>query len=85
MDIEVGFDFQPPDLDDLIHLIRDIDVSTSSCVDGINMKMCKRVISIIPERFLLMYANSMYHGIFPSKWSVSLLIIISSLVYFFWT
>ena len=71
LDIEVGFDFQPPELDDLIHLIKDIDVNTSSCVDGINMKMCKRVISIIPERFLLMYANSMYHGIFPSKWSVS--------------
>ena len=69
--IEIGFDFQPPDIDDLIHLIREIDITTSSCVQGINMKMCKRVISIIPEKFLLLFANSMYNGVFPSDWAIS--------------
>ena len=71
IETEVNFDFQPPELDDLMYFIRDIDGSTSSCVDGINMKMCKRVISIIPEKFLLLYANSMYTGVFPTQWSIS--------------
>ena len=71
IETEVKFDYQPTELDDLIHFIKDIDGSTSSCVDGINMKMCKRVISIIPDTFLLLYANSMYTGVFPTQWSIS--------------
>ena len=39
--IELKFDFQPPDLDNLMYIIRELGVSTSSCVQGINMKMCK--------------------------------------------
>ena len=34
------------------------------------MKMCKRIISIIPEKCLLLFANSMCPGIFPSEWTV---------------
>ena len=69
--IEAKFDFQPPDLDDFIYLIREIDFSSSSCVQAINMKMCKHIISIIPEKFLLLFANSMYQGVFPVEWAVS--------------
>ena len=68
--VEVKFAFQPPELDDLMYIIRDIDDNMSSCVEGINMKMCKRIISMIPEKFLLLFANSMYTGVFPSQWSI---------------
>ena len=63
-DAEIKFDFQPPDLDDLMYLIREIDVNTSSCVQGINMKMCKRIITMIPDKFLLLFANSMFKEFF---------------------
>ena len=68
---DIHFDFEPPELDELMYIIRDIDVDMSSCVQGMNMKMCKRLISIIPEIFLLLFANSMFHGIFPTEWSIS--------------
>ena len=70
-DVEVRFDFRPPELDNLMYLIREIDVNTSSCVQGINMKMCKSIISIIPDKFLLLFANSMYYGVFPQEWAIS--------------
>ena len=37
----------------------------------LNMKMCKRLISIIPEKFQFLFANSMYTGIFPTEWCIS--------------
>ena len=70
-DVDIKFNFQPPDLGDLMYLIREIDVNTSSCVQGINMKMCKRIITMIPDKFLLLFANSMFIGIFPSEWAIA--------------
>ena len=54
-----------------MYIIRDIDVSTLRYVDGIDMKMSKRIVSMIPEKFSLLVANSMFFGIFPSEWSTS--------------
>ena len=50
-------------------IVRDIDVNISSCVSGMNMKMCQCLILTIPERFLLLFTNSMFLGIFPTEWS----------------
>ena len=41
----------------------------SSCVDGINARTCKTVLECIPERFLKLFANSLFTGIFPKKWT----------------
>ena len=69
----MSFDFEPPELDELMYIIKEIDTDMSSCVQlqGLNMKMCKRLISISPETFLLLFVNSMYLGIFPSDWTIS--------------
>ena len=58
-------------IDELMYITRDIDSDMSSCIKGLNMKMCKRLITAIPEKFLFMFANSMNYGIFPSDWAVS--------------
>ena len=54
-----------------MYIIGEIDSDMSSCIDGLNMKMCKRLITAIPEKFCLIYANSMYYGIFPSDWAIA--------------
>ena len=71
VNVDTTFNFEPPDLDDLMYIIREIDMDMSSCIEGVNMKMCKRLIILIPEKFLLLFANSMYLGVFPDKWSIS--------------
>ena len=53
--VEIKLNFDPPEIDDLIHFVIDIDVSMSSCGEGINMKLCKRIITMIPEKFLLLF------------------------------
>ena len=67
---DIKFDFEPPDLDALMYIIRDIDADMSSCVQGLNMKMCERLISMIPEQFVLLFANSMFLAIFTFDWAV---------------
>ena len=70
-DIPVLFDFEPPTAYEIDYIIKEYSDDMSSCVEGLNMKMCKRLIAIIPEKFLLIYANSMYKGLFPKEWSKS--------------
>ena len=48
-----------------------IDVSTSSGIPGINMNICKSILRNIPGKFRLIFANSMFSGIFPSEWATS--------------
>ena len=48
-------------------MTRIIDVNMSSCIEGINAKMCKAIIEIIPNKFLKIFANSLFTGIFPAK------------------
>ena len=36
-----GFDFLPPDIFDIKMYLRDIDLEMSSCIDGVNMNVCK--------------------------------------------
>ena len=35
------------------------------------MKMCKTILCHIPEKFILLFANSMFSGIFPAEWATS--------------
>ena len=52
-DVQVQFDFEPPTVIELEYIIKEINEDMSSCVEGLNMKMCKRQIEAIPEKFLL--------------------------------
>ena len=35
------------------------------------MRMCKRLLDVIPEKFLLLYANSIFTGRFPIEWTMA--------------
>ena len=69
--VESEFHFMPPDLCDIMIFSESIDVCTSSGIFGLNMKLCKTIIQHIPEKFRLLFSNSMFSGIFPSEWATS--------------
>ena len=70
-DVHVQFDFEPPTVIELEFIVKEINDDMTSCVEGLNMKMCKRLIEAIPEKILLLYANSMFKGEFPTEWSMA--------------
>ena len=70
-DMPIQFDFEPPTLIELEYIVEDFNDDMSSCVDGLNMKMCKRIIGAIPKKCLLLYANSMFYGQFPKEWTTA--------------
>ena len=69
--VESVFQFLPPELYDIMIFSDAIDVNTSSAITGINMKLCKTIIQHIPEKFRMIFANSMFSGIFPAQWATS--------------
>ena len=48
-----------------------IDTNSTSGISGINTSICKILLLHIPEKIRLIYANSMYLGIFPEEWTIS--------------
>ena len=68
-DIISKFDFAPPELEDMYGYMMEIDINTSSCLEGINSKLCKILIDKIPEKFRHLFANSLFFGIFPEAWT----------------
>ena len=70
-DVNNVFDFLPPTLDELYGYMFDIDVNTASCIEGVNAKLCKLTLDTIPDKFLHLFANSLFFGVFPTSWTVS--------------
>ena len=70
-----GFDFRPPTTDELYVHIVNSDIDVSSCIDGINSKICKLIIQEMPDIFVKLFANSLFFGIFPRKWATSTVIL----------
>ena len=48
-----------------------MDMNTSSCIDGINMKICKILVENFPDKWSKLFSNSLFRGIFPREWSCS--------------
>ena len=67
--VDSEFHFEPPNIFELKELIKQVDTSMSSCIEGINARTCKTVLECIPEQFLKLFANSLFTGIFPEKWT----------------
>ena len=63
------FEFLPPSIHEIKDLAGQIDTNNTSCVEGVNAKTCKALIEIIPSKFVKLFANSMFTGIFPRKWA----------------
>ena len=48
-----------------------IDINSSSGVEGINSRICKIMLTHIPGKFQILFANSLFTGYFPSEWTLS--------------
>ena len=75
-DVNTQCDFEPPALEDLYGYMTDIDVSSSSCIKGVNSKVCKIMLDTIPEKFRHLFANSLFHGKFPNAWTCAIVTLI---------
>ena len=69
--IDSNFNFMPPTLEEIYGYMIAIDVNMSSCIEGVNAKMCKKTLDSIPEKFVHLFANSLFQGIFPVSWTLS--------------
>ena len=50
-------------------LARSIDISKASCIKDINSRVCKDVLTIIPDKFCQLFNISLKNGIFPRSWA----------------
>ena len=58
-----------PNVDEVMSLIREIDISKSSCVDGINSKFCKAAMLSIPNVICDIMCKSFSTGVMPNSWT----------------
>ena len=70
-DVNSNLDFIPPTLEDIYCYMMEIDVNTSSCIEGINTKICKILLDKIPSKFVHLFATSLYYSKFPMAWTCS--------------
>ena len=66
-----GLDLEPVTDEAVSDCVNEIDVNMSSCVEGINMKLCKILIENFPGKFAKLFSNSLFLGIFPKDWARS--------------
>ena len=62
------FNFVPPVLEEIYGYMNDIDMNTSSCIPGINSRVCKIMLDKIPSKFCHIFANSLFGAKFPESW-----------------
>ena len=67
--VDSNCDFMPPALEDIYSYMLDIDIHSSSCIKGVNCKICKILPDKIPDKFRHLFANSLFFGIFPATWT----------------
>ena len=66
-----GIEFEPVTGDTVLGYIDDIDVNMASCVEGINMKICKILVKSNSDKIAKLFSNSLFLGIFPREWACS--------------
>ena len=66
-----GFDLGPVTVECFYRYVMAIEVDMSSCIEGINMKLCKLILENFMEKWVKIYSNSFHSGIFPSEWACS--------------
>ena len=56
--------------------MQNLDLSTSSCIPGINIRMCKSALDAIPSKFRHLFATSLFSAKFPTAWTCAYVILI---------
>ena len=57
-------------LDEVEALIKSIDISKDSCVDGVSSSVLKTALAVRPDAIMYMFNRSLEYGVFPRKWAV---------------
>ena len=63
------FYFTPPDLFDMYGSRSLMDISSYSCIPGINANVCKISFDSISDKFRHLFATSLYTSKFPVMWT----------------
>ena len=58
-----------PTVQEVTKLIKDIDISKSSCVEGISTKLCKMAMLSIPTHICRLFCASLESGVVPTSWT----------------
>ena len=66
-----NFEFMPPEICDIMIFSEEIDSNSSSGLLGLSTNICKIILLHIPEKLRMIFANSMFSGVFPPSWAVS--------------
>ena len=67
-----GFDLNPVTAETVYACLEDIDINMSSCIEGINMNICKILVRNFSDRWAKLFLNSLFLGIFPREWTCSI-------------
>ena len=57
-------------IDEVKLLLRQIDVSKDSCIEGITSNILKSAFTVIPNAMLHIFEQSLVQGIFPREWAI---------------
>ena len=62
-----------PTVNEIVKIIKDIDVSKSSCVENINSKFCKESMLAVPDKICYMINKLLTTGNIPTVWTKGLI------------
>ena len=68
-EVNTMFDFEPPALDEMYGYMQSMDVNSASCINGVNMKICKAALDAVPNIFRHLFATSLCYSTFPTEWT----------------
>ena len=68
-DVNNKFAFIPPTTEEMYGYMEGMDLTSSSCIPGVNIKMCKASLEAVPDRFRHLFASSLYLRKFPNAWT----------------
>ena len=58
-----------PTAQDIVVFAEDIDLTKSSCVDGVSTQICRDLLLLAPNYFLEIIVSSIRLGVFPTDWA----------------
>ena len=58
-----------PTVNEIVKLVKEVDVNKSSCVENINSRFCKEAMLSVPEKMCHMMTTSLVTGKIPQDWT----------------
>ena len=64
------FLFDDITLGEVSKLIKEIDTTKDSCIEGVSSEILKHALQRIPDKIQILFERSLKYGIFPRKWAM---------------